>query len=284
MQTQPGVRTGPGLRMNKIFAVPVLAGAVVMSAAASAAPANSTAPEAAAPINWTGFYVGGDIGGFARHGHGTSDFFQGSETPHSILGQSPNTSSAAGGVHVGFNWQFAPSWVAGIEGDWQWTRSQFSACRPTDIPGFACTENFRGFGTLGDEVRSFGTVRGRLGVAFERMLVYGTGGAAFTDVRSSLGLDCVPSGCGANGNPTTATTESSTHRTGWIAGAGIERLFGQNWLIRAEYLHADFGNLSNTLFLPLLNCFDNRSCGLSWSRNIHFDMVRAGISYKFGGF
>ena len=211
-------------------------------------------------------------------------FFQGSETPHSILGQSPNNSSAAAGVHVGFNWQFAPSWVAGIEGDWQWTHSRFSGCRPTDIPGFACTENFRGFGTLGDEVQSFGTVRGRLGVAFERMLVYGTGGAAFTDVRSSLGLDCVPSGCGANGNPTTATTESSTRRTGWIAGAGIERLFGQNWLIRAEYLHDDFGNLSNTLLLPLRNCFDNRSCGLSWSRNIHFDTVRLGLSYKFSGF
>lgn len=286
MQTRPGVWTGPGLRMKKIFAVPVLvlAGAVVMSAAASAAPVSTAAPETAAPVNWTGFFFGGDIGGLARQGHGTSDFFQASETPHSIQGQSPNSSSAVAGVHVGFNWQFSPSWVAGIEGDWQWTRSQFSACRQTDIASLPCTENSRGFGTLGDEVRSFGTVRGRLGVAFERMLVYGTGGAAFTDIRSSLGLDCVPSGCGASARPTAASAESSTQRTGWVAGAGIERMFGQNWIIRAEYLHADFGTLSNTLFLPLFNCFDNHSCGLSWSRNLHFDIVRAGVSYKFGGF
>ena len=131
MQTQSGVWTGPGLKMNKIFAVPalVLAGAMVMSAAASAAPANSTAPEVTAPINWTGFYVGGDIGGLARQGHGTSDFFQDLENPHTLQGQSLKSSSGVAGVHVGFNWQFAPSWVAGIEGDWQWTRSRFSACR-----------------------------------------------------------------------------------------------------------------------------------------------------------
>lgn len=286
MQTQPGVWTGPGLRMNKMFAVPVLvlAGAVVMSAVASAAPANSTAPEVAAPINWTGFYVGGDIGGLARHGHGTSDFFQESETAHTIQGQSLNSSSGVAGVHVGFNWQFAPSWVAGIEGDWQWTRSRFSACREIGFESLPCVVGgFIGVGTIGDDVQSFGTVRGRLGMTFDRILVYGTGGAAFTDVRTSLGVNCSVIGC-SSANPITTTAEFLTHKTGWVAGGGIERIFGQNWIIRAEYLHADFGNLSQTLFLPSLNCFNFGTCGLSWSRNLHFDIVRAGVSYKFGGF
>lgn len=286
MQTQSGVWTGPGLRMNKIFAVPalVLAGAMVMSAAASAAPANSTAPEVTAPINWTGFYVGGDIGGLARQGHGTSDFFQDLENPHTLQGQSLKSSSGVASVHVGFNWQFAPSWVAGIEGDWQWTRSRFSACREIGIDSLPCVVNaFVGVGTVGDDVRSFGTVRGRLGMAFDRMLVYGTGGAAFTDVRTSLGVDCSNFGC-SSGNPIVTTAEFSTPKTGWVAGGGIERMFGQNWIVRAEYLHADFGNLSHTLFLPSLNCFDFGTCGLLWSRNLHFDIVRAGISYKFGGF
>ncbi|HYC17533.1 MAG TPA: outer membrane beta-barrel protein [Pseudolabrys sp.] len=245
---------------------------------------NNPPSEIAAPVNWTGFYIGGDIGGLSRKGSGTSDFFQTSESAHTIQGQSSTSSSGAGGVYAGFNWQFAPSWVAGIEGDWQWTHSQFSACRQTDTASLACTENSRGFGAVGDDVRSFGTVRGRLGIAFDRMLVYGTGGVAFTEVRSSLGLDCVPNGCGSSANPTTAAVESSTRKTGWVAGVGIERMFGQNWVIRAEYQHADFGNLSNTLFLPTFNCFNNGVCGLSWSREMHFDIVRAGLSYKFGGF
>jgi len=172
--------------------------------------------------------------------------------------------------------------VAGIEGDWQWTHSRFSGCRQTGIGGAACTViAFNGVDTVGDEVRSFGTVRGRLGVAFDRVLVYATGGAAFTDARTSLGLDCTFLGC-SSANPIAATVEFSTQKTGWVAGGGIERMFGQNWIVRAEYLHADFGNLS--LFLPSLNCFDFGTCGLSWSRNLHFDIVRAGISYKFVGF
>ena len=211
-------------------------------------------------------------------------FFQGSETPHSILGNRPTTNlPPAAFTLVSIGSSLRHGWRAlRVIGSGH-TRGSRAAARPI-FPVLLALRTSEVLVPWGDEVQSFGTVRYCLGVAFERMLVYGTGGAAFTDVRSSLGLDCVPSGCGANGNPTTATTESSTRRTGWIAGAGIERLFGQNWLIRAEYLHDDFGNLSNTLLLPLRNCFDNRSCGLSRSRNIHFDTVRLGLSYKFSGF
>jgi outer membrane immunogenic protein len=123
--------------------------------------------------------------------------------------------------------------VAGIEGDWQWTHSRFSGCRQTGIGGAACTViAFNGVDTVGDEVRSFGTVRGRLGVAFDRVLVYATGGAAFTDARTSLGLDCTFLGC-SSANPIAATAEFSTQKTGWVAGGGIERMFGQNWIVRA---------------------------------------------------
>jgi outer membrane immunogenic protein len=270
--------------MKFLFALAIsLVACTAALSAAGAAPANGTAPETAA-ANWTGFYVGGDIGGLARKGHGTSDFFQDPENPHTLQGQSLNSSSGVAGVHVGFNWQFAPSWVAGIESDWQWTRSRFSACREIGFEGLPCVVGgFDGVGTVGDDVQSFGTVRGRLGMTFDRTLVYGTGGAAFTDVRTSLGVDCSISGCSSS-NPIATTAEFLTHKTGWVAGGGIERMFGQNWIIRAEYLHADFGNLSHTLFLPSLNCFNFGTCGLSWSRNLHFDIVRAGVSYKFGGF
>lgn len=276
--------------MKTILAVPalVLAGVVAITAVARAAPVDKATPAAATPVNWTGFYVGGDIGGLSRKGRGESDFFEQSSLPHTFQGQSISASSAAGGVHAGFNWQFAPSWVIGIEGDWQWTRSQFSGCRQTFIDPFGCVVGpFTGLISVGDDIHSFGTARGRLGIAFDRMLVYGTGGVAFTDVRTSMSVDCSDLGC-SSGIPGTAAAEFSQHKTGWVAGGGLEWMFMPNWAVRAEYLHADFGNLTHTLFMAPINCANFAliigTCGVSWSREMQFDTVRLGLSYKFGGF
>jgi len=119
--------------------------------------------------------------------------------------------------------------------------------------------------------------------AFDQMMIYGTGGAAFADVKTSLGMNC-KAGCGDSGNAITTSPESSSHRAGWVVGAGIERMFGQHWIVRAEYLHVGLGTVSNTLFLPATNCFGGSPCGLSWSKDISQDIVRAGVSYKFGDF
>jgi outer membrane immunogenic protein len=275
--------------MNKIFAVPVLvlAGAVAVSAAANAAPVNNAAPEVAAPVNWTGFYVGGDIGGLAWHGHGTSDFLQSDASADAgfrdnFVGHSPSISSVTGGVYAGLNWQFVPSWVIGLEADWQPTHLQDSFCRQTDILSGSCSADDRGFGAITSDIRLLGSARGRLGWAFDQTMIYATGGGAFADVRTTLSLNCT-FGCGLTGIPTTASTETSSHKTGWIIGGGIERMFGQNWIVRAEYLHIGLGNVSNTLFIPPANCVEG-TCALSSSQDLSFDIVRLGLSYKFGGF
>lgn len=268
----------------------VLAGSAAVCAATSAAPANRAPPEMVAPVNWTGFYFGGDIGGVSQHHHGTSNFIQTAPgnpiLDSNIQSFSPSTSSAIGGIHAGFNWQFTPSWVAGIEGDWQPAHSQDSFCRQTDLASAPCSDNDannRGFATISSETHLIGTARGRLGWTFERTMLYGTGGAAFGAVKTSLGLSCLTAGCGENGGLIATTTESSSHRTGWVAGGGIERMFGENWIVRAEYLHVNLGTESNTLSLPPSSC-GIPPCALSWSQDLSYDIVRAGVSYKFGGF
>jgi len=275
--------------MKAIFAVPalVLAGAVAISAAASAAPLNNAAPEVAAPVNWTGFYVGGDIGGLAWHGHGTSDFFQQNGNPNdgerdNFVRHSPSSTSVTGGIYAGLNWQFVPSWVIGLEADWQPTKLQDSFCRQTDVLSGSCSTEDRGLATIARDLRLSGTVRGRLGWSFEQMMVYATGGSAFGDVHTALGLNCT-FGCGLTGIPTTASAENSTRKTGWVVGGGIERMFGHNWIVRAEYLHIGLGNDSNTLVVPPANCVVG-TCALLSSQDLSFDVVRLGLSYKFGGF
>ena len=110
-------------------------------------------------------------------------------------------------------------------------------------------------------------------------MLYGTGGAAFADVKSSLGLSCSQFGCGEDfQNPLAASVNSSTHKTGWVAGAGIEWMFAQNWILRGEYQHIDLGSVSSALSPELL-----AGCTLSATQKLTVDVLRAGVSFKFGG-
>ena len=253
------------------------------SAAAFAGDIAGRAPVVAAPVtNWSGFYVGGDIGGAFQRGGGTSNFFQNAVAPlnNNFRSQSAGGDSFIGGLHAGYNWQFADRWVIGIEGDWQWIDTQSSACRSLSSANNACSDSGFGLVTASGNTRSIATVRGRFGWTSDRVMVYGTGGVAFADVRTSLGVACAQ-GCGLDGDPITTSANSSTLKTGWAAGAGIEWMFSPNWTVRAEYLRIDLGGLSDTLNLPAVNCVNGGPCGLSWSRDLRYDVVRAGLSYKF---
>jgi outer membrane immunogenic protein len=101
-------------------------------------------------------------------------------------------------------------------------------------------------------------VRGRAGWAIDRVLLYGTGGAAFAPVQA-----------GFNGGPFQSTTQ-----VGWTAGAGLEFAFAPNWTAKAEYLYADLGSFTCTT-----NCVGGGAAPLTvkFTDNI----VRAGINFKF---
>ena len=148
------------------------------------------APAYAAPIyNWTGFYIGGHIGGAFENNNG----FAGTVN-------SSNDGSFLGGVQVGADYQFAPNWVAGVEGQYSWLGSNGNG---VVFPGgFLYTNN----------QRAIGSVTGRFGYTWGPGLLYVKGGYAFSDNNDSLLLNNAPFAFALN----------SGHRDGYTVGAGLE--------------------------------------------------------------
>jgi outer membrane immunogenic protein len=269
-----------------VLAIASQASAADLSAAA-AAPAYSKAPVIPPVVSsWTGFYVGADIGGIFGNG-GSSNFssnaavvdnlapaLAGPLTTNDTRGL-PASSAVIGGFHAGYNYQFAPSFLVGIEGDWQ-ASSKRSTCRGTDNVNAGCTTNGDGAFTIDTSARSITTLRGRFGWVNDNIMVYGTGGAAWVDAQTTVGLNC-DIGCGLNSLTQFAgSATTSAFKTGWVAGAGIEWMPAHNWIVRAEYLHVDAGSLTATLDGSAI-C----NCTASATQNLRYDIVRAGFSYKF---
>lgn len=201
--------------------------------------------------NWTGFYIGANGG----YGWGTTtwSYLPTGGTPV------PNLSTHGGlaGGTVGFNYEFAPGIVAGVEGDFDWADINGSTSCPN--PAFACQSR----------LRDFGTARGRIGWALDRFLIYGTGGGAFGEVNTRtdnlFGTPVPPSGSPING--------SSSFRAGWAAGVGVEYAFWNNLTAKVEYLHYDLGGADYAV--------DN---GLFVHAHEFGNVVRAGLNWKFDWF
>jgi outer membrane immunogenic protein len=229
--------------MIRKFLLP--AAALAAAAPALAADLPREAPPAYPPavplFTWTGIYLGGQIG----YAWGTDTLtvfpfgFGTNFTPNGVVG----------GGHAGYNLQLN-QFVVGLEGD---------------IEGSGIDRSFSPGGALyATRVPVQGSIRGRLGVAFDRALLYATGGAEFASFENSVtafpGFD-----------------QNSTTRTGWTIGGGIEYALTGNWSIRAEYRYADFGHFTDAT--P--NTF-----GFGSFVNHHEteNAVRAGASYKFDFF
>jgi outer membrane immunogenic protein len=180
--------------------------ASVAGAACAADLSVPRAPYSKAPVvnpatNWSGFYIGA-MGGYAAEA--TSD-------PLAIKG------GFAGGT-VGYNWQ-SGMFVAGIEADGAWANISNSA----SLLGVTATA----------KVDALATVRGRVGAAFDQVLLYGTAGLALADTKVSVTA------------PGVALSDNRT-QTGWTAGAGVEWMFIPRWSLKAEYLYRRFESV--TLF------------------------------------
>jgi outer membrane immunogenic protein len=237
-----------------------------------------TAP-ALATYNWTGFYIGGNVGYGWSHRNLTN----------TITGTSGGTQLSAsnsasdhgrgwlGGGQIGFNYQFLGNWVAGMEADIDAAHiiSSASGC-------------FRGFGTgvcgtRDTDIKGFGTVRARLGYAFNDVLVYGTGGWAWEHGTNTIQFTCLGPGCpGTSGIPSTspAPTSVDVNPSGWAAGGGVEWAFLPNWTLRAEYLHLQFDGVTedrskSSTFVPSLFVTSHVSS------NAGIDIARVGVNYLF---
>ncbi len=200
-----------------------------------------------APFSWTGFYVGASAGIIGQNSKGTDigGLIDSDGDQYGISGI-----GGLFGVNVGYNWQFAPNWVLGIEADIAWT-------------GVDNTFNFNGStgSAVASKLDNLGTVRGRIGYAFDRALLYATGGFAYGRVKNFATFD---------GSALFSASTSST-QTGWTAGGGLEYAFTNNWTVRIEALYVDLGTQTSSV---------NRS-GCAFGFKNQYTLGRLGLNYKF---
>ena len=143
----------------------------------------------------------------------------------------------------------------------------------------------------------FATLRGRLGFAFDRALIYGTGGLAFSGGRNMSMLqrdyfeNCTPGGGGCVANGTfgidpireLASTGSKSSSIGWALGAGAEYAFTNSMSFKLEYLHVDLGHTTQTFTTLASVSTGTMAAGntITVRQNNKFDLVRVGVNYRF---
>jgi outer membrane immunogenic protein len=211
---------------------------IALAGTAAAADLPAKAPVYKAPLavayNWTGFYVGINGGG----GWGTSNW---DGIPSSF-----NTSGGLIGGTLGYNWQAGSPWVFGLEGDLDWANIRGSTSTPVAQCGPGC----------GTKTDWLGTLRGRVGYAFDRVLPYVTGGLAFGDIKATQ-----PGFGGA-----------SSTKAGWTLGGGLEFAIAGPWTAKVEYLYVGLGSTS---------CAAGVCDQLAMNVNHNMNLVRAGLNYRF---
>lgn len=237
------IRVNPN-RANLIASAAL--GALALGAPAQAADLPLKAAALKTVYDWTGFYVGGHFGyGDASFGPGTNPLpLQGVFFPHSPTG-------LIGGFQVGYNRQLSNHLVFGIEADATFTS-------PLDQPALALTPFNTTLGYVG-------TVRGRIGYAFGRLMPYVTGGFAWGHAHVNINND----------PPNTSSIISSVgqYQLGWTAGLGLEFAVSGDWSAKLEY---DYVDLSRRMYdlsgfgLP----------GVNVEPRVHF--AKLGLNYRFG--
>jgi outer membrane immunogenic protein len=189
-----------------------------------------------------------------------------------------------GGGQIGYNYQFAPNWVAGLEADFQGANIKSTASATNaalDVAGGLLTVA----GTGSQEIDWFGTLRGRLGwLPVDPLLVYATGGLAYGHVQTDVSFLGVRS---PNGNPLLASANGSSAisqsdtRAGWTLGGGLEWMFAPRWTVKAEYLHYDLGTETLNQTLVLNSSVGFISANIQSASHYRGDIVRAGLNYRF---
>ena len=213
-----------------------------------------------AAYNWSGFYAGVHGG----YGWGqTQDVSNAGASQRDLKG-------GFGGVQAGYNWQANGSpFVLGIEADASFGQVSNS---------WGGTNQFDPYYGK-DTISTFGTVRGRLGYAFDNVLLYGTGGLAWGIEDHGFGCDAarvaVTNGCQNRRGGQSFYTSGSATNIGWTAGGGVEIGITRNWTVKAEYLFTDFGQNGMTLVDPNYPAKSGRNFDTT------FHSVRAGLNYRF---
>ncbi|PQO22903.1 hypothetical protein C2I36_10505 [Rhodobacteraceae bacterium WD3A24] len=261
--------------------VAAFAGTAAIASGPGPAPVEPQVVEPAQPaFTWTGGYAGLQAG--TLQGEIDLDTVRTSPPPAFPGAQehtaSPDASGGEIGIYGGYNWQGANNTVFGIEGEFNWSNADGSDDGSWSGGGgdevragqnSIGQEHGGGRGPLGggieSEIHSTAALRGRIGYAMDRTLIYAAGGVAFADLEMT----------GYNNGGREQFNERD-NRTGWTIGAGVEHAISDSMIARLDYRFSDFGT----------ETFDFTSVG--GSGHVHdvdvelqTHQLRAGIAFRF---
>lgn len=236
--------------MNRLLSALAAATITIVSVPAIAADMPARRMPVKAPVaqvaayNWSGFYVG------VHAGYAWGEFTSAGDAS---IDHEP-TGGLFGG-QIGYNWQMN-NIVLGVEAD-----LAYSTIKGDD------TSTFQIFTINGEhDLKYFGTVRGRLGVAQNNFLFYVTGGFAYAKTEGRLTV--------LNGGAFVASGTDTINLKGWTVGGGIEMGLTQNLSARLEYLYVDFDEATTSMNLgfPFTDQVDK-----------NLNVVRAALNYRWSG-
>ena len=214
------------------------------------------APQLPVPFTWTGFYVGAHVGyawSSAKSTSATSEF-EGAATNFNV-GDNAWTDGGLFGAQVGYDYQFAPQWVFGVQGDWD----------GASMNGFSYTSPYKNCCFMWTKVDWIASVTGRLGYTGwdPRTMLYVKGGAAW--LRDEFMFSYAEN--------------SRQTRTGWTIGGGIAwaPAFLPNWEVFVEGDWYDFG----TKAVPV--CYTHACSSVDVQRNVAAVKIGANYKFNFGG-
>jgi outer membrane immunogenic protein len=237
------------------------AGLLVTGSSAFAADLG-VAPLAPLPVfTWTGFELGVQVGGGVGR---TSVSVEGAGAPFNVgpSSDSYSTSGVFGGIHLGFNYQLTQPIVVGVQGEYNFSGITGTAVAPP-------------LTFLSTSIREFGSADARLGVAFNRLLIYAIGGFAYADLSSQIALEGLSPG---------VINFWRVNRYGFDVGGGLEYNFYGNWTMRAEYRYYDWGTLgyNSAGFGSVVNGIPGFTFAIpNHSSRETMQTGRVGLTYKF---
>ncbi|EIZ83031.1 porin [Methylobacterium sp. GXF4] len=288
--------------MKKVLLASTVLAGMTVAASAADLPRRAAPPPVFTPVpvfTWTGFYVGVNAGyGFDASSRNTTNY----ALPSGSLVNSANTNAVVsvnnrsnndgftGGAQIGYNYQFTPGSgvVVGIEADAQYVDFARRANGTlnygvTGVPGTAFSAPRAFVATSGNGLDYFGTVRGRLGYAFDRTLVYATGGYAY--------------GSGQDDQNFAGNRFRDSFRSGYAVGGGIEYALPTDSFLnffkssavtlKIEGLYVNLDRQKNTaggVFYGNLLAPNGVAYLNGAAANTEFAVVRAGLNYKFGSY
>lgn len=255
------------LAMRNTFAAAavLLLAATAASSAADIGAVRFKAAPAVTVYSWTGFYIGGNVGGGAASSHFDDPCFYCSSA-------TPTGGFFTGGAQVGYNYQFGHGLI-GVEADVN-GNSGFKNSLLGGNDSLALK--------VGLKADTSGTIRARAGLVVDNVLAYVTGGAAWADVKQTgIEVDNF-TGSPTFGQPTGQTANSRSVLWGGVVGIGVEYALDSNWIVGGEFLHTMYQDGNATLSANgNVACRFEPASGCVIRNQLSTDVARVRFSYKF---